>query len=227
MYNTKKGLVARKSKEWDQFIKKKQEICLSNENSIIRTFNSLAQKYGAVLLNDELYIFDKTRYDKTEICNICVSLLNSCSLEGERLLLFDILVRLRQPGIVDLLIEEFYVSENNRWEIGDLLYRSADIAHCPDYLAISSNTIYGTSRQMVVLIFGKLHYTPAIELLIRLLDDEDVYGHALSSLSKIANLDYISYFYNFSNCEISWIRKIAVSFINKYTSNLSNNYPNQ
>lgn len=136
---------------------------------------------------------------------------------NERLLVLRILADAGCDGISGLLLDEFARNDcEDRWEIGNMLYSTADRRFFPEYAEIARNRIYGTDRQMVVLIFGKLKITEAKPLLINLLGDDTVCGHALDSLSRIADADDIRYFVPFFNCGSSWMRKTAAKFLKKH-----------
>ncbi len=84
-----------------------------------------------------------------------------------------------------------------------------------DYIELATNLSFGEDRQMIVLIFGKLKVIESKDLLISMLDDPTIYGHALESLSKIDDGSLLPLFLKFSKCETTWIRNVA----NKYIQN--------
>jgi len=62
---------------------------------------------------------------------------------------------------------------------------------------------------MVVLALGKMKNPRAIDVLIELLDDDEVSGHALSSLLKLKARKARPHFERFLNDPRGWVRKIA------------------
>lgn len=93
-----------------------------------------------------------------------------------------------------ILIDEFMRTSSDdsaaahalRWSIGNALEVIADKALLDSLVKIAANKKYGTSRQMAVLALGKVRDPKSVDLLIRLLDDEDVVGHAVKALGKLA-----------------------------------------
>lgn len=133
------------------------------------------------------------------------------------MLIFRILVCAQYPGIRELLFAEFERSDcDNRWQIGDMLYETADRSCFRRYSEISADARYGSDRQMIVLIFGKLRLYEAKPLLVALLDDETVYGHALDSLSRICDEGDICHFQRFADSGQIWVRKTARKFLRRY-----------
>jgi len=72
---------------------------------------------------------------------------------------------------------------------------------------------HGTARQMIVLALGKIKNPRAIDALIELLDDDDVSGHALSSLLKLKARKARPHFQRFLNDPRGWVRKIAAKAV--------------
>jgi hypothetical protein len=111
-----------------------------------------------------------------------------------------------------MLLEDFY-SENpliDRWAIGDRLYTIRFPKYINDYLKIIGNPNYGIDRQMLVLLVGRIKVDKAIPILISLLDDDTVLGHALKALSEYKNAGLKPYFERFIDYKNPWIRKTAV-----------------
>ncbi|PGY07825.1 HEAT repeat domain-containing protein [Bacillus cereus] len=68
---------------------------------------------------------------------------------------------------------------------------------------------------MIVDGLGKFKDKKVIPVLVGLLEDKDVQGHALSALSKFKEPELITYIKPFVNHEITWIRYIAKRAISK------------
>lgn len=96
-----------------------------------------------------------------------------------------------------------------RWAVGNALETMWDDTYFDDLAAIASNRDYGDSRQMVVLGLGKSRRTEAINLLLSLLAEEDVNGHATSSLAKLAHPDAAAGLEAMLGDKRAWVRKDA------------------
>ncbi|MFJ5763625.1 HEAT repeat domain-containing protein [Neobacillus sp. NPDC093182] len=109
------------------------------------------------------------------------------------------------------LINEFKNSSNNiyKWAIGNSLSLILDKSSLNDLLEIATDKKHGTARQMIVDGLGKFKDKKVIPVLVGLLEDKDVQGHALSSLSKFKDPELMTYIKPFVNHEITWIRNTA------------------
>jgi hypothetical protein len=89
------------------------------------------------------------------------------------------------------LIAEFEVAALDTrselgWAIGNSLEVLAHDAIGEDLIRLATDRRYGTARQMVVRGLRKLKKHPrVVDVLIELLADEDVYGHAMVTLGKL------------------------------------------
>ncbi len=72
-----------------------------------------------------------------------------------------------------------------RWAIGNALEVLADKGVLDDLIAIALDRRYGLARQMVVLGLARPRDARVIPMLISLLGDEDVQGHAALALGKL------------------------------------------
>lgn len=71
------------------------------------------------------------------------------------------------------------------WAIGNALEVVANDAITVDMLRLATDRRYGTARQMLVRGLGRLKDPHVIDVLIDLLADEDVFGHAVVALGKL------------------------------------------
>lgn len=72
-----------------------------------------------------------------------------------------------------------------RWAIGNALDVTWNDDEFDDLVQIARNPAYGRSREMVVLGLGRSRRVEAAEILIELLEDPEVSGHAVKALRKI------------------------------------------
>lgn len=114
-----------------------------------------------------------------------------------------------------------YISDDesmDKWAIGDALYSIQDKRFEDEYIKIVEDKSNGISRQMIVILLGKLRCEKAITTLINLLQDDDVDGHAIMALGYFKNDELINYIEPFLNHEKRWIRQEAERAIKKMKS---------
>lgn len=138
----------------------------------------------------------------------------------------DILIRsLGVKGFneaTETLIQEFYKAESTplKWAIGNTLSIILDKSSLPAMLKIAQEKEHGIARQMVVVALGKMKEREAIPVLLELLKDEDVVGHAIMALAYFKDLEMVQYIEPFTEYKVRWIRseaKKAIKKINKIT----------
>lgn len=120
----------------------------------------------------------------------------------------------------EILLNKYH-DENcniNKWSIGDALYSIQDKRFEEKYIEIVKNKANGTSRQMIVILLGKLRCEKAISTLINLLQDSDVEGHVVMALGYFKNDELIKYIEPFLSHDKRWIRKEAEKAIKKIKS---------
>lgn len=114
-----------------------------------------------------------------------------------------------------------YCSDNvtiDKWAIGDALYSIQDKRYEDKYIEIVKDKSNRDSRQMIVILLGKLKCEKAIPTLIELLKDDDVNGHAIIALGYFKKNELINYIDPFLKHEKRWIRKEAEKAIKKIKS---------
>ena len=72
-----------------------------------------------------------------------------------------------------------------RWVIGNALEVLFDDAHFPEFAELATDRDFGRARQMVVLGLGKSARPEAVDVLLDLLSDSEVDGHAIMALGKL------------------------------------------
>ncbi len=114
-----------------------------------------------------------------------------------------------------------YYSNNitiDKWAVGDALYSIQDKRFEEKYIKMVKDKANGTSRQMIVILLGKLRCEKAIPTLINLLQDDDVVGHAIMALGYFKKDELIKYIEPFLHHDKRWIRKEAEKAIKKIKS---------
>lgn len=109
------------------------------------------------------------------------------------------------------LIAEFYKSQNMmlKWAIGNSLSIISDERVLPEMITIAQEKEHGIARQMLVDGLGAFKNDEVKSVLIGLLADEDVAGHAVSALSKVGDRSCIQYVEPLLSHKTKWIKKEA------------------
>ncbi|WP_162799159.1 HEAT repeat domain-containing protein [Nocardioides sp. 616] len=95
-----------------------------------------------------------------------------------------------KPAATGPLIEEFMQVEDEtgmglRWTVGNALEVLWDDARFDDLVALARDESFGMAREMVVLGLGRSKKPEAGEVLLELLEDPVVSGHAVKALRKL------------------------------------------
>jgi hypothetical protein len=98
-----------------------------------------------------------------------------------------------KPAAARPMIEEFRRVDMSvdptgtglRWTIGNALDVLADDSVFDELVDLARDRRYGRARQMIVLGLGKSKRPEAVEVLVGLVDDPDVDGHAVKALGKL------------------------------------------
>ena len=122
--------------------------------------------------------------------------------------------------VVPMLLQDFYSNDPlvDRWAIGDCIYQIGSTDYIDDYLKIVADKKYGISRQMIVLLLGKLKVEKAIPVLIALIDDADVTGHSINALGQFGKEDLRSCFERFLDHKNSYYRREAQKALKRINS---------
>lgn len=128
-------------------------------------------------------------------------------------------IKWANPDALQPLIEEFEKIPNNwiwhesKWAIGNALAVIADDSILEDLVKIVTTKEHGSAREMVVVALGNMkkeeNKKSAIDILIKLLDDEEVVGHALIALRKLKAVETEKYIKKFTDYPQTWIRNEA------------------
>lgn len=68
---------------------------------------------------------------------------------------------------------------------------------------------------MIVLLIGKSKKKEVIPTLKSLLDDSDVYGHAIVALTNFMGEDIENIMEQYLTCKVTWIRNTAKKYLHK------------
>lgn len=96
-----------------------------------------------------------------------------------------------------------------RWAVGNALEVLWDDRHFDELATLARDARLGTARQMLVLGLGKSKRREAVDVLVGLLDDPDVDGHAVKALGKLRAPASRSALLGKVNDKRAWVRKEA------------------
>ncbi len=85
------------------------------------------------------------------------------------------------------LVEEFRrtdVEPAYRWVVANSLEVAAADTLLPELVELAADRRYGTDRQMIVLALGRMKDPRVTDVLVELLGDDDVAGHAAKALGR-------------------------------------------
>jgi HEAT repeat protein len=102
-----------------------------------------------------------------------------------------------------------------KWTIGNALSVVATDAVFDDLVELATNKAHGKAREMVVVALGNMKNPKAGEILIGLLSDEEVAGHAAMALGKLKYRPALPHLKTLMKHPKPWVRKTAEKTIAK------------
>jgi hypothetical protein len=96
-----------------------------------------------------------------------------------------------------------------RWAIGNALEAVADDSVFEELSELARDKQYGRDREMVVLALGKMKNPKSVDVLVELLDDDDVAGHAVAALRKLCIEATRPHLERFVDHPKTWVRNEA------------------
>lgn len=190
----------------------------ANPDSVLAEYDALWAANG-IYRSHDIVSFRKNIKGHTEVGDEIVALFNKAKLENERIaILFDLhALGYEKDKLVEIILSVFYSEKRpaNLWEYADLLYEIKDFRYLPQYLDIIQDASYKEDRQMLILLVGKSKKTCVVPILIELLNDSTVYGHALEALSHFSGEEIEQIMCQYTKCEVPWIRRVAEKYLKK------------
>jgi HEAT repeat protein len=123
-----------------------------------------------------------------------------------------------EPLIKRLKMEKGSENKSLAWAIGNALYVVATKSNADELLEIINDNTYKNARQMIILKIGIMKIRQSEDILIQLLSDEGVRGHAIAALGYLGSLKSKPYIQNYINHSNKWIQtesRKAINRINK------------
>lgn len=119
-----------------------------------------------------------------------------------------------KPIAAPALVAEYYKLQCEseigiKWAIGNALSIVADDSVFMEIVNIVSDRQHGASREMLAVSLGNMKDPRAQDVLIGLLDDEVVAGHAIMALGKLKSIKAYPKIEGFLNHPKAWVRKEA------------------
>ncbi len=135
-------------------------------------------------------------------------------------------VKEAKPDAVPILLEEFVAASESddlglAWVIGNALSVVADQSATDEIALLVRDRSHGRAREMLAVALGNIGSPEAADVLIGLLSDEEVAGHAVVSLRKLAPPSARDALEPFADHPKTWIRKEARKAIAKIDKKLS------
>jgi hypothetical protein len=120
------------------------------------------------------------------------------------------------PGlIIEFLHAPDDSTSSSKWAVGNALSVVADDSVFEDIVKIVQDRRHGKAREMVAVTLGNMKDPRAVDVLIDLLHDEEVAGHALLALGKLKPGRAKASIEPFLTHPKAWVRKAARSALAK------------
>jgi HEAT repeats len=102
-----------------------------------------------------------------------------------------------------------------KWAISNALEVLATDKIFDDLVELIRGKRHGTARQMLVMALGKMKNPKAVNILLGLLDDEEVVGHAVIALRKLNAVEARPYLLPLLKHPKVWVRREAAKALRK------------
>lgn len=192
---------------------------IHEDNRIIKLINdrfklNINSVYDLVnkqyIFSDELILFLVKLLDETDNIDIKEGLIRALTFKNA------------SKYAAKKIIEEFLSinDENYQWVCGNALGTMINKQNEKHLLLIAKDKSFGQSRQMIIANLWQCELSPkVVDLLIQLLKEPDVCGHAIEALKKIKSKRTRPYLELFLDYPITWIRNNAKKAIQSIDKN--------
>lgn len=177
-----------------------------NEIGFLKELNSYG--YDFKTLNDVKAIYTK---DKVLI-PVILKYLDNVEAVNYREYFVRCLTKRGYTEATEKLLSEFKISDDSgyKWAVGNAIYEIRDVRFIDEYISIVGDAKHGKARQMIVLLLGFLKSEQAKEVLIKVLHEDHVTAHAITSLGRYKDksiIPHLEYFFDDENKK-KWIDRI-------------------
>jgi hypothetical protein len=134
------------------------------------------------------------------------------------------------PAMVGEFLSADQSEDSYKWAIGNGLSIVADDSVADDIIKLATDRRHGTSRQMLAIALGNMRDPRVFKVLVDLLKDSDVCGHAVMGLGKLGAGAARPYLEPFLKHEETWIRneaKKAIARIDRSAAKGANKLPSK
>lgn len=204
------------SKEIRGFLEERTEEIYKNPDSLLMSYEQFLLENGLYLSNDPM-TFHKKIKGRMDLCEKILRFYYEARLENEKISFLEDLYAIGydKNKLAEIILEVFFSDKCSSylWEYGDLLYNLKRYKYLPQYIRIIEDKSYGSDRQMLVLLVGKSKKESVIPVLKRLLNDEDVYGHALDALCNFKGSEIEEIMKRYVDCKETWVRNTAKKYL--------------
>jgi hypothetical protein len=118
-----------------------------------------------------------------------------------------------RPEAIQPLIDEFRAApledDGLKWAIGNALWVIGDDSVFDQLVELIRDRRHGTARQMIVMGMEKMKNPMAVDVLLEVLPDDQVTGHAIIALGKLRARRARSAIEPYCNSSRAWIRQEA------------------
>ncbi|MCL5110208.1 MAG: HEAT repeat domain-containing protein [Chloroflexi bacterium] len=118
-----------------------------------------------------------------------------------------------KPAAARPLVDEFERGEDPtgflKWQVAAALSVVADDTVFGEITSLAQDRRHGRAREMLMLALANMRNPQAVEVLIELLDDEEVAGHAVMALGKLRAQAARPYIEPFLAHSKAWVRREA------------------
>ena len=150
------------------------------------------------------------------------SQLNSLLLSAEKLIPEETLPNLPHMKLAPT-VHDWYDFEHELWETGEnirqlILAEKKDLntEQAERVCKICENAKAKRGRQSFVMLLGKKRFLPYADRIARILPDDDINGHIISTLYKMGTSQYVDRIKPYADHRITWIKNEAKRYIQKY-----------
>ena len=202
-----------------KMLKKKREKFYNDKLSISKKYDDFLEKNGIYHSLNEQIFFNSIK-GKKNLCEFTLQVYHEANYDNEKDFLLDCLLHMGydRNSLTELVLSEFKKNKQSEylWHYADFLYYLKNYLYMDDYLDIISDSGYGSSREMLILLVGESKKESVIPYLIKLSNEENVIGHVLVALSQYDDDRVISLMTKFADYPKTWISEVAKKYIKNH-----------